>query len=119
MQRFELHRDEDQSGVSGIGIVAEGVVFHDGTVALRWRTQFKSTALYATVDDMHAIHGHNGMTRIVWITDSRIRGRVDAMQDRCENLPFNQTVPEYISKGDEKEYTLGYKEVVENVMRMK
>src|SRR4051794_16547249 len=34
--RFELHRDQDISGVSGVGVVAEGVAFTDGTVALRW-----------------------------------------------------------------------------------
>ena len=33
---FVLQRNEDETGVSGTGIVAEGVEFSDGTVALRW-----------------------------------------------------------------------------------
>lgn len=36
----------------------EGVVFTDGSVALRWRTEFKSTSLWASYDDFYAVHGH-------------------------------------------------------------
>jgi hypothetical protein len=43
MRLFRLERTEDASGVSGIGKVAEGVVFDDGTVVLRWLTEVKST----------------------------------------------------------------------------
>jgi len=67
MLRFELHRDTDESGVSGVGVVAEGVMFHDGTAALRWKSQYKSTAVYGNMTDLEAIHGHGGQTRIVWI----------------------------------------------------
>jgi hypothetical protein len=67
MNRFELHREVDETGVSGVGVVAEGVMFHDGTAALRWRSQFKSTAVYQSITDLEAIHGHNGQTKIVWI----------------------------------------------------
>jgi hypothetical protein len=35
MRLFLLIRNEDVSGVSGTGIVAEGVEFSDGTVAMR------------------------------------------------------------------------------------
>ncbi len=42
-------------------------MFHDGTAALRWRSQFKSTAVYQSITDLEAIHGHNGQTKIVWI----------------------------------------------------
>lgn len=34
MRRFELHREEDVSGVSGTGVVAEGVAFSDGRVLM-------------------------------------------------------------------------------------
>jgi hypothetical protein len=67
MRRFELHRDTDATGVSGTGAVAEGVEFHDRTAALRWKSQFKSTAVYASVADVEAIHGHQGQTRVVWV----------------------------------------------------
>ena len=35
MKLFQLHRHEDESGVSGTGIVAEGVQFSDGKCALK------------------------------------------------------------------------------------
>lgn len=36
MEIFELVRNNDVTGISGVGVVAEGVIFSDGTVALRW-----------------------------------------------------------------------------------
>jgi len=36
MRRFLLVRDCDPSGVSGTGIVAEGVQFSDGTAVMHW-----------------------------------------------------------------------------------
>ena len=38
MRLFKLQRKVDCSGVSGTGVVAEGVEFDDGQVALRWLT---------------------------------------------------------------------------------
>lgn len=59
---FHLVRDEDESGVSGTGRVAVGVVFPDGTVALRWNTATASTAVYDSLEDVITIHGHGGKT---------------------------------------------------------
>ena len=36
MKLSHLKRTEDASGFSGIGEVAEGVMFEDGTAGLRW-----------------------------------------------------------------------------------
>jgi hypothetical protein len=66
-RRFELHRHEDETGVSGTGPVAEGVMFSDGTAALRWRTAVRSTAVYACMEDLERIHGHDGRTEVVWL----------------------------------------------------
>jgi hypothetical protein len=46
MKLFHLEWTEDASVVSGIGKVAEGVVFDDGTVVLRWLTEVKSIVLF-------------------------------------------------------------------------
>lgn len=63
---FYLERDEDESGVSGTGVVAEGVVFSDGTAVLRWRTKpYASTAIYGSLAELEHIHGHGGKTRVV------------------------------------------------------
>jgi hypothetical protein len=66
-RRFVLDRTEDHSGVSGTGIVAEGVEFGDGTAVLRWVVGLRSTAVYESMSDVVAIHGHNGSTQVVWV----------------------------------------------------
>ena len=67
MRRFELFRREDESGVSGTGVVALGVMWPDGHCALRWQTERRSTAVYTSVEDLIAIHGHEGRTIVRWI----------------------------------------------------
>jgi hypothetical protein len=66
MRRFHLNRDEDVSGVSGTGNVAEGVMFGDGTVVMRWRSGIRSFAFYTSIADLETIHGHGGKTQVVW-----------------------------------------------------
>lgn len=67
MRRFELHRDTDHTGVSGIGVVAEGVQFSDGVCALRWRGESASTVVWGSIADAQRVHGHNGATRFVYL----------------------------------------------------
>lgn len=76
MKRFYLERDYDHSGVSGTGIVAEGVEFSDGVVAMRWIVSQDSRGAGNPTsvvfhdngrDSVETIHGHGGATRIVWI----------------------------------------------------
>lgn len=66
-ERFELHRIEDVSGVSGVGVVAEGVRFKDGTCAYRWLSGTATTNIADSIADIEAIHGHGGATRIAWV----------------------------------------------------
>jgi len=68
MKTFYLQRIEDESGVSGTGKVAEGVVFWDGTCAMKWRTDISSVAFYKSVEDLEYIHGHQGKTKVVYET---------------------------------------------------
>lgn len=67
MRTFELHRTEDVTGASGTGIVAEGAVFDDGAVALRWIVgEHRSTVAWGSIEAVIAVHGHGGKTRLVW-----------------------------------------------------
>lgn len=66
MRTFNLHRAEDESGVSGTGIVTEGVEFSDGTCVMRWLTSTKSTAFYDNINELVQIHGHEGRTVAVF-----------------------------------------------------
>ncbi len=66
LQAFHLQRDVDETGVSGEGRVAEGVVFPDGRVALRWMVgEHRTTAVHESLASVEAIHGHADSTRVV------------------------------------------------------
>ena len=63
---FRLVRDRDITGFSGAGHVADGVVWPDGTVSMRWRGPLRTTVTAVCIDDIQTIHGHDGATRVVW-----------------------------------------------------
>lgn len=62
----ELFRHRDVSKVSGLGVVAQICVFDNGNVALAWLGDHPSTAIWPSVNDVLAVHGHNGATVIYW-----------------------------------------------------
>lgn len=65
MKAYELHRDEDISGVSGRGHIADAVTFHNGKCVVSWRGEKPSIVVYDSLEDAEAIHGHGGATRFV------------------------------------------------------
>lgn len=75
MRRFELHREGTPNDVLGSGVVAEGVEFSDGAVALRL-IKARRMAQYHDVRHMWSIHGYTGLTRLVWV-DADGRGDGD------------------------------------------
>ena len=88
-QPFVLMRDTDVSGVSGTGIVADGVAFPDGTVALRWRGGNPTSVVFHDngVESVEAIHGHGGATRLVWLAeDLETTAEVAATYDERDDL---------------------------------
>lgn len=72
MRRFVLMRHEDETGVSGTGVVAEGVEWTDGTVSMRWMGARCSTVYWDNVADAIAIHGHNGKTELKYVDQEDI-----------------------------------------------
>lgn len=78
MRNFNLDRSVDVSGLSGTGVVAEGVEFSDGTVVVRWldtgvsqinkeRGVKPTTVVHPDIQSVEALHGHGGATRVVWL----------------------------------------------------
>ncbi len=65
--RFYLHRAEDVSGVSGTGIVAEGIQFSSGKVVVSWTRPPFSIGFYADLQSVIDIHGHAGTTEVQWL----------------------------------------------------
>lgn len=80
-RRFELVRLEDETGVSGTGVVAVGVAYPDGAVHMQWlnegnddlETSSNGCAFKPAPDGVEAtieIHGHEGRTELQWIDDA-------------------------------------------------
>lgn len=65
-RKFKLVRDDDETGISGTGVVAEGIEFSNGMCAMCWLTAMHSVAVYPNVRQLEAIHGHNGRARVVF-----------------------------------------------------
>ena len=119
MRPFALHRDEDETGVSGTGVIAEGCRFSDGWCAMRWVNEPRTTTLFPSLEVVEKIHGHGGKTRIVWTGDPTGRGITDCSQDHCENVPFASIggfdarnamkAPPYVTAEERTAYLNGYR----------
>lgn len=83
MRRFVLYRTEDVTGISGLGTVAEGVQFSDGTVVLRWLAPYiaathrergvkPTTVMHEDIQSVQALHGHNGATMVQWVDEEEV-----------------------------------------------
>ena len=66
---FHLKRTEDESGISGTGRIAQGIVFDNGKVALTWLSEHPSVTIYDNIGEVRAIHGHEGKTEVIMEQD--------------------------------------------------
>lgn len=89
-RRFHLHRTTDITGVSGTGRVADGVLWPDGSVSIRWRGDRPSTVFWDDLGHAEAVHGHGGATRIVWDDPGPADYRTS---DECPHCPDGHTPP--------------------------
>lgn len=63
---FYLKREEDVTGITGLGIVALGCVF--GKIAvMQWCSKYGSINWYEDVEDILKIHGHEGRTKLMYV----------------------------------------------------
>ena len=91
IRRFRLFRNEDPTGISGTGYIAEGCIFSNGVVVLNWLgvdpsvvVRYPSTMISGAtppaqlherdkalldraIDSLYKIHGHKGKTEIHWL----------------------------------------------------
>lgn len=83
--RFYVQRDDDITGISGTGVVVEGVVFSDGWGVSHWLDQAPMHEPKTDVwhrpflrpggqDVFTKISGHGGRTKVVWL-------------DECDSVP--------------------------------
>jgi hypothetical protein len=78
-RRFVLVRTEDVHGVSGEGIICEGVQFTTGYVVFTWLSPFMKIDISHSADVMEHVHGHEGKTRVVWLDPHEGRMDLDAL----------------------------------------
>ncbi len=109
MRTFKLVRNEDESGVSGTGEVAEGVEFKNGKCVMCWDTTTSSIAVYENVQDLIDIHGHQGKTLVKFEDGQTIS---DVVQD--EDFQIGDVVE--IIEANYTKY-LGHKAVVVGMAR--
>lgn len=69
LRTFKVRRTNDGSGTSGVGDVAVGVVFPDGTTVVQWQTRARSVVIYSSWVDALYIHGHGDDTGFVFDAD--------------------------------------------------
>lgn len=63
---FRLVRFCDATGVSGTGVVAEGVTFNGGQTVICWTRPPYTISVFPSVEAVLCVHGHNGNTKVVW-----------------------------------------------------
>ena len=80
---FHLIRDEDESGVSGIGTVAEVFEASDGTVIVRWLSNMSSTNIYDNFKQVEQIHGHGGKTHLELVYDETPEVAPESVKDEA------------------------------------
>lgn len=71
MKRFQLNRWDDESGISGTGVVLRGVIMPSGKVVIEWREPMTTITIYENIDMFRKIHvdSHPGCSEIQWIDE--------------------------------------------------
>ena len=86
MRRFVMHRQHDVSGVSGTGLVLEGVLFSTGVVVIHWLTPPPrgSISVFDSLEQFMSIHvrPHPGNGAVLVFEDGEELGSSEAMSLR-------------------------------------
>ena len=67
MKLFNIVREIDNTGISGTGIVAEGVIFDDGSVVLRWLGELSTIVLHKNIESVEKISCSHSKSKIVYL----------------------------------------------------
>lgn len=92
MKAFYLLRHEDVHDNTGIGIVAEGIIFDSGMVTMTWRTKFPTVTIFDNIATVKSVHGHEGRTEVV----------IEGQDERFENCKAKARADKSEEKKKEK-----------------
>ncbi len=89
---FHLDRKVDVGSGLGKGIIGDGIIFHDGAIAVRWRRPSgPSTSTFAGLEEMMNIHGKGD-------TEMLTHPPIDA--ERCVDCQISDL--KWLATGDEE-----------------
>ncbi len=90
---FVLRRNADVTGISGTGIVADGVLFPDLRVATRWRSTdgVAQTCAWDRLAHVRQVHGHGGATVIEMMPVSGLIHAVQAVLTELGEVDDNDS----------------------------
>ena len=83
MKTFYLLRHEDLHGHSGLGTVAEGVIFDNGLIAMTWISEFDTVTMFRHVRDVVKLHSHDGRTEMVIEGRKRDKAKFDKCKEEA------------------------------------
>ncbi len=95
MRLLRLFRQEDVSGRSGVGLVAECVVFSNGRCAVSFlpgKAGVSSVQVYDSLHDAVRLHGHGGLTEFKPVTLREYADSTRSEWDRFET-DSEETLP--------------------------
>src|SRR4051812_5799748 len=81
MKTFYLMRSEDVHGNSGTGVVAEGIIFDSGMVAMTWLSDIPTVTSFRRIQDVAKLHGHEGRTIVIVEGNRRQKKQFEKCQD--------------------------------------
>lgn len=67
MKLFVIKRIEDNTGLSGTGIVADGVEFDDGQVVLKWRGEISTIVIHKNLENVKKLSCSHSKSEIVFM----------------------------------------------------
>lgn len=76
-QVFAVVRNEDETGVSGTGVVIDGVVFPSGDCVTRWRGATPCISVWSSFEAFKSVHidpHPDNKTEVVWCSESKSTG---------------------------------------------
>jgi hypothetical protein len=65
MKCFYLVRHVDVNGLSGTGVVAEGIIFDSKMCAMTWLTEYPTVTVFPNITVVKKLHGHEGATEVI------------------------------------------------------
>lgn len=64
---FVIIRETDNTGISGIGIVADGVQFKNGKCVLCWRGKIQTIVIHENIKSVMQLSCSHSKSKIKWL----------------------------------------------------